>query len=101
MKSSIELLGKVMDRRKIAILGDMLELGEKEKDYHKEVGTFLGETSVNELYCVGPLSECIIEGAKEGFSTAVRIIPFLVAILVLLVVAAIMGGYVFYQRRDT
>ena len=34
-------------------------------------------------------------------ATAMAWIYFLVVILVLLVVAAIMGGYVFYQRRDT
>jgi len=64
MKAALKVLAS-MEGRKIAVLADMLELGEKEKDYHKEVGTYLGQTSVNELYCVGPLSECIIEAAKE------------------------------------
>ena len=64
MKAALNVLAS-MEGRKIAVLADMLELGEKEKDYHREVGTFLGQTSVNELYCVGPLSECIMEGAKE------------------------------------
>jgi len=34
-------------------------------------------------------------------ATAMSWIYFLVVIFVLLIVAAIMGGYVFYQRRDT
>ena len=44
----------------------------------------------------------IYEGADGTVrATAMAWIYFLVVILVLLVVAAIMGGYVFYQRRDT
>ena len=44
----------------------------------------------------------VYEGADGTVrATAMAWIYFLVVILVLLVVAAIMGGYVFYQRRDT
>jgi len=64
MKAALNVLAS-MDGRKIAVLADMLELGEKEKDYHEEVGAYLGQTSVNELYCVGPLSEYMIKAAKE------------------------------------
>ena len=46
--------------------------------------------------------QTVYEGTKGTVrATAMSWIYFLVVILVLLVVAAIMGGYVFYQRRDT
>ena len=46
--------------------------------------------------------QTIYEGSKGTVrATAMSWIYFLVVILVLLVVAAIMGGYVFYQRRDS
>ena len=38
MKAAIEYLGKIIDKRKVAILGDMLELGEYEDELHKKIG---------------------------------------------------------------
>ena len=64
MKAALKVLAS-MEGRKIAVLADMLELGAKEKEYHEEVGRYLGETGIDELYCVGPLSECIMAGVEE------------------------------------
>lgn len=64
MKAALRVLSG-MKGRKIAVLADMLELGEKEKEYHRQVGLAIGESGVDELYCVGELSRCYIEGAKE------------------------------------
>lgn len=64
MKAAIKVLSG-MQGRKIAVLADMLELGAKEKEYHYEVGTYLGEAGIEELFCVGDLSLCLMEGAKE------------------------------------
>ena len=38
----IKTLG-TFKNRKVAILGDMLELGENEKKYHQEIGEFCNE----------------------------------------------------------
>ena len=44
----------------------------------------------------------IYEGSKgQERATAMSWLYFLVVIIILLVIAGIMGGYVFYQRRDT
>lgn len=64
MKAALRVLSS-MEGRRIAVLADMLELGEKEKEYHQEVGAFLGEKKIEELYCVGPLSKWILEVARE------------------------------------
>lgn len=64
MKAALKVLSG-MQGRKIAVLADMLELGAKEKEYHREVGNYVGQIGIDELLCVGELSHCLIEGAKE------------------------------------
>ena len=53
MKASLELLGKVKNGRKIAILGDMLELGEYSKDMHKNLGDIVVENKIDILITIG------------------------------------------------
>lgn len=52
-------------RQKIAVLGDMLELGEDEERFHLEIGQFLSPEKVDLLFTYGPLSHKIAEGASE------------------------------------
>jgi len=51
--------------RKIAVLGDMLELGKYSMDAHKEIGKFAGEVC-DMLIAVGPRAKYIAEGALIG-----------------------------------
>ena len=39
--------------RRIAVLSDMLELGENELLYHRQVGEFAGGLDIDQLVCVG------------------------------------------------
>ena len=66
MKASLEYLRKRTDLRKIAVLGDMLELGEFSEELHKKVGEEVAKNKINILICRGKYSEKIIEGAKEN-----------------------------------
>ncbi len=52
--------------RKIAVLGDMLELGEEAMDFHLQLGRKAAQSGVNLLITVGELSRFIGEGAKEA-----------------------------------
>lgn len=52
-------------RKRIAVLGDMLELGEDEERFHLEIGRFLTPEKVDALFTFGPLSRKIAEGAAE------------------------------------
>ena len=64
MKAAIDLLQSA-NGRKVAILGDMFELGEEEEKLHHEVGQYtIGKVDV--LICIGNLAKNIYEGAGQG-----------------------------------
>lgn len=69
MNSSLDVLAYA-DTRKVAILGDMFELGAKEKEMHYNVGRHAAEKGINVLVCIGELSAETARGARE--SSAVR-----------------------------
>ena len=64
MKASIDVLSKA-DTRTVAILGDMGELGAKEKEMHYDVGQHTATAGIHVLICIGTLSEELARGAKE------------------------------------
>lgn len=64
MKASLQVLHDALGR-KAAILGDMGELGEKEKQLHEEVGVAAAQQDIQLLICVGPLSEAMAEAARK------------------------------------
>ena len=65
MKAAVELL-ETAKTRKVAILGDMFELGEDEKKLHHEVGSFITQKNIDVVVCIGNLAEEIYLAAKEG-----------------------------------
>lgn len=62
MKLAIQELKKYRGSRKVAILGDMLELGEKAYDFHISVGKHLKEVDV--LIGLGDLAKGYVDGSK-------------------------------------
>lgn len=62
MRAAIDLLGTAQTR-KVAVLGDMFELGENEKTEHYEVGVYAIEKKVDVLVCIGTLSQEMYDGA--------------------------------------
>jgi len=61
---------------KIAVLGDMLELGEKSFEYHKKIGEKVKECQIDYLFTLGKLSLGITQGAKERGFKSENIFPF-------------------------
>jgi UDP-N-acetylmuramoyl-tripeptide--D-alanyl-D-alanine ligase len=67
-KAAIELLQTLEGyRRKIIVLGDMLELGERETEYHEEIGNLLSSEQLDYVYAYGPLSREIVNAAAKRF----------------------------------
>ena len=68
MKASISNLKNMNGERKIAVLGDMFELGDFSEKLHKEVGTEFYKNKIDKLYLIGNYSKFIGEEAeKEGY----------------------------------
>ena len=65
MKAALEYLGKIQDKRKIAVLGDMLELGEFSKKLHQDVGKCVIDNSIDILITVGKEAKNIAKIAKD------------------------------------
>lgn len=65
MKSSLSVLADSPSRT-VAILGDMFELGPREKEMHRDVGRYAAEQSVDVLVCIGPLSAEMAQGARDA-----------------------------------
>ena len=65
MKMSIEYLSNYEGKRKIAVLGDMFELGEHAKELHEKVGEEVAKNNIDILICSGENSKYIIKKAKE------------------------------------
>ena len=61
MKSSLGVLADALGR-KVAILGDMGELGPDEAALHREVGEYAGTLDVDRFLLAGPLSRNIADG---------------------------------------
>ncbi len=69
MKAAIDLLATAPGR-KVAILGDMFELGENEKAMHGEIGKYAAEKGIDLILCVGGLSESMYQEAAENGGNA-------------------------------
>jgi UDP-N-acetylmuramoyl-tripeptide--D-alanyl-D-alanine ligase len=72
MRAALDLLGEVPGR-KIAVLGDMRELGAAELDGHREVGGYAA-TIADEIYAVGDLGRTIGEAAMAAGHGRVHIV---------------------------
>lgn len=65
-KVSLNVLKSVGKGKTIAVLADMLELGEKSESEHYGVGKHLAELGIDTLIAVGELSRNTAKGAEEN-----------------------------------
>jgi len=78
MKAALDLLASAKGR-KVAILGDMFELGTDEERLHGEIGAYASDQGIDVLICAGNLARCIYEQAakrERGRSGAMEIYYF-------------------------
>jgi UDP-N-acetylmuramoyl-tripeptide--D-alanyl-D-alanine ligase len=65
MNAALEhLVDRAGGRRKVAVLGDMAELGPGAPSYHREVGAAASRAGVDVLLAVGPLARSYLDGAR-------------------------------------
>jgi UDP-N-acetylmuramoyl-tripeptide--D-alanyl-D-alanine ligase len=60
-------------RRRVAVIGDMRELGESSETYHRDLGRVLAESGVDVVVGVGPAARWVLEelrGRKEAYGFA-------------------------------
>jgi UDP-N-acetylmuramoyl-tripeptide--D-alanyl-D-alanine ligase len=62
--------------RRVAVLGDMLELGAKEREFHLEAGRTAALSGWDLLVTVGPLAALMADGAATAGMSRERIISF-------------------------
>lgn len=66
MRVAIKTTAEIYNGKLIAVLGDMLELGDISERVHKEIGAFLAENKFDTLITLGELGRFIAEGAREA-----------------------------------
>ncbi len=66
MKAGITTLAGIQACKKIAVLSDMLELGEYSEQAHYDVGTMAAENKIDYLLCVGSDAKYIVDGARDN-----------------------------------
>jgi UDP-N-acetylmuramoyl-tripeptide--D-alanyl-D-alanine ligase len=54
------------ERRRVAILGDMAELGRTAPEYHREIGEAAAQLGIDELLAVGELARGYLDGGVPG-----------------------------------
>lgn len=64
-KSSLSVLSGFRAGRRVAVLADMLELGEYSQQAHFEVGACAAENGVDILLTIGPKAKAVAEGARS------------------------------------
>lgn len=68
MKAAIETFQELKGyERKFIVLGDMMELGEAEVQYHTEIGEFIDPMKIDYVYTFGELAQHIASAAQLNF----------------------------------
>ncbi len=65
VKAALEVLNQITAKRKVAILGDMRELGKYEEELHRNVGKEIIRNKIDVLITVGNLAKYIAEEAEK------------------------------------
>ena len=76
LDAALTSLAALPAARKVAVLADMLELGEGEREFHRRAGETVARTGWDVLVAVGPLAALIAEGAAAAGMSAAAIHRF-------------------------
>ncbi len=73
MRAALDLLSQSSDARKVAILGDMFELGENENALHAQTGEYAADGRTDVLICVGKLCKNMYDAAQNMENSAIEL----------------------------
>ncbi|MCF8055419.1 MAG: UDP-N-acetylmuramoyl-L-alanyl-D-glutamate--2,6-diaminopimelate ligase [Desulfocapsa sp.] len=76
MKAGIRTLGELGTGSRIAVLGDMLELGAASEVLHKEIGALVADSGIDFLALVGSFAAFTASGAREQGMDATHVRVF-------------------------
>ena len=66
MRAAAAVLGDAQGRRKVAVVGDMKELGPGSEQFHRAVGSYFAQAGTDRLIAVGDLARFMAEGARDA-----------------------------------
>ena len=66
MRAAAAELGDAQGRRKVAVVGDMKELGPGSEQFHRAVGGYFAQSGADRLIAIGELARFMAEGAQEA-----------------------------------
>lgn len=66
MRAAAAVLGGAAHRRKVAVVGDMKELGPNSENFHRAVGEFFAQAGTDRLIAIGDLARFMAEGARAA-----------------------------------
>ena len=66
MRAAAAVLGDAQGRRRVAVVGDMKELGSGSEQFHRAVGGYFAQSGADRLIAIGGLARFIAEGAKAA-----------------------------------
>ena len=69
MRASLDVLEDLQaEGRKIAVLGDMFELGDREVQFHYELGQYVAQKKIDEVVVIGELFQQILQAVADSGS---------------------------------
>ena len=67
LRAAAAVLGDAgQKRRKVAVVGDMKELGPGSEQFHRAVGGYFAQSGANRLIAIGDLARFMAEGARDA-----------------------------------
>lgn len=77
MRAAAAVLSDAKNRRKVAVVGDMKELGPGGESFHRAVGGYFAQAGVDHLIAIGDLARYMAEGAVQAGLEQVDYFPTL------------------------
>ncbi len=66
MRAAAAVLGDAQGRRRVAVVGDMKELGPGSEQFHRAVGGYFAQSGADRLIAIGELARFMADGAKAA-----------------------------------